>query len=277
MSLRARMLGLFFGLGVLPLLTLGVVSYRQSMDAVEELLATETAFIALRTAGELESRYARYQSDLAAPRWEPRDSEPLPLPLRKRRWIRRRGAGEQKFLPGPGLGPVPGLIPLDRTAGYERGRRIQARRDWRRPDLRMPSSLRRVQEGFRFTHPIEDPTTSGDLGRGRCRGLYPSGSSFRRIVADLRSLWLQRRSRPPGRPSAFTILGGPYFRPELPTSSAPTDGRWTRERLAQESGSFVFTAERFDPGRIIRHNGDAGSGPSFPRRRWRSFRAPSLA
>jgi len=64
MSLRARMLALFFGLGVLPLLVLGVVSYRQSMRAVEELLATETASIAERTARELESRYARYQSDL---------------------------------------------------------------------------------------------------------------------------------------------------------------------------------------------------------------------
>jgi len=64
MSLRARMLALFLSLGVLPLLVLGVVSYRQSMRAVEELLATETASIAERTAGELESRYARYQSDL---------------------------------------------------------------------------------------------------------------------------------------------------------------------------------------------------------------------
>lgn len=61
MSLWARMLLLFFGLGVLPLLVLGVVSYRQSMDAVEELLATETTSIAERTATEVESRYARYQ------------------------------------------------------------------------------------------------------------------------------------------------------------------------------------------------------------------------
>jgi len=59
------MLALFFGLGVLPLLVLGVVSYRQSMEAVEELLATETGSIARRTADELESRYARYQSDLS--------------------------------------------------------------------------------------------------------------------------------------------------------------------------------------------------------------------
>ena len=65
MSLRARMLALFFGPGVLPLLVLGVVSYRQSMHAVEELLATETGSIARRTANELESRYARYQSDLS--------------------------------------------------------------------------------------------------------------------------------------------------------------------------------------------------------------------
>jgi signal transduction histidine kinase len=64
MNLRARMLALFFGLGVLPLLVLGVVSYRQSMDAVEELLATETASIAERAARELEGRFARYQSDL---------------------------------------------------------------------------------------------------------------------------------------------------------------------------------------------------------------------
>jgi signal transduction histidine kinase len=58
------MLFLFFGLGVLPLLLLGVVSYRQTMESVEELLATETASIAERVARELESRYARYQSDL---------------------------------------------------------------------------------------------------------------------------------------------------------------------------------------------------------------------
>jgi signal transduction histidine kinase len=64
MSLRVRMLALFFGLGVLPLLVLGVFSYRQSMNAVEELLSSETASIAQRTATELESRYARYQSDL---------------------------------------------------------------------------------------------------------------------------------------------------------------------------------------------------------------------
>ncbi len=64
MSLRARMMGLFLALGVMPLLALGVVSYRQSMAAVEELLATETGNIAQQTAAELESRYLRYQSDL---------------------------------------------------------------------------------------------------------------------------------------------------------------------------------------------------------------------
>jgi len=58
------MIALFFGLGVLPLLVLGVVSYRQSMHAVEELLAAETTSITQRTARELESRHARYQSDL---------------------------------------------------------------------------------------------------------------------------------------------------------------------------------------------------------------------
>lgn len=65
MSLRARMMALFFGLGVLPLVILGVVSYQQSVSAVEDLLARETASLARRMATELESRYARYQSDLA--------------------------------------------------------------------------------------------------------------------------------------------------------------------------------------------------------------------
>ncbi len=65
MSLRARMLTLFIGFGVLPLLALGALGYVRSMRAVEELLATETGAIARRAASELESRYARYESDLA--------------------------------------------------------------------------------------------------------------------------------------------------------------------------------------------------------------------
>jgi len=64
-NLRTRMLALFVGLGVLPLLALGALGYVRSMRAVEELLATETATIARRAASELESRYARYESDLA--------------------------------------------------------------------------------------------------------------------------------------------------------------------------------------------------------------------
>jgi len=64
MSLRVRMLVFFFGLGVLPLLALGVISYVWSMKAVEELLAAETASIANRAAQELENRYLRYESDL---------------------------------------------------------------------------------------------------------------------------------------------------------------------------------------------------------------------
>jgi len=64
-NLRTRMLALFIGLGVLPLLALGVIGYVRSVRAVEELLATETATIARRAASELERRYARYESDLA--------------------------------------------------------------------------------------------------------------------------------------------------------------------------------------------------------------------
>jgi signal transduction histidine kinase len=58
------MLALFIGLGVLPLLALGVIGYVRSMLAVEQLLATETASIAQRAAEQLERRYARYESDL---------------------------------------------------------------------------------------------------------------------------------------------------------------------------------------------------------------------
>ena len=64
MNLRTRMLAFFIGLGVLPLLALGVIGYMRSMQAVEELLATETASIARRAAEQLERRYARYESDL---------------------------------------------------------------------------------------------------------------------------------------------------------------------------------------------------------------------
>ncbi|MGD2153761.1 MAG: HAMP domain-containing protein, partial [Gemmatimonadales bacterium] len=65
MSLRARMLALFIGLGVLPLLALGALGYVRSVRAVKELLATETATIAGRAASELESRYTRYESDIS--------------------------------------------------------------------------------------------------------------------------------------------------------------------------------------------------------------------
>jgi signal transduction histidine kinase len=64
MSLRTKFLSIFIALGALPLLTLGVLSYRQSTKALEDLLAARTGAIASRAGGTLAERYARSLSDL---------------------------------------------------------------------------------------------------------------------------------------------------------------------------------------------------------------------
>jgi signal transduction histidine kinase len=63
MSLRTKLLGLFLSLGALPLLALGLLTYRQSTRALEDLLANRTAAIASRAAETISQRYTRSMSD----------------------------------------------------------------------------------------------------------------------------------------------------------------------------------------------------------------------
>jgi signal transduction histidine kinase len=235
------MLALFFGLGVLPLLTLGVVSYRQSMDAVEELLATETAFIALRTAGELESRYARYQSDLLllAGNLET-------LSLFRSHYGNDAGSG--------------GEVPASRNSYLDQvWEQFQVSYRWIElldtsgavvyrlgetgGDLTSisPISEASPEEGFRFTHPIEDPTTSGDLGEvvalASTHQVLPSdvlsqtfGRSGYSVVLDLqadRVIHHPRRAILQARASNLVGPEGWHVDPG---------------RLAASEGSFTFTA-----------------------------------
>jgi len=241
MSLRARMLALFFGLGVLPLLTLGVVSYRQTMDAVEELLATETASIALRTAGELESRYARYQSDLMLLAG---NLETLNL-FRSHYGYDDGSGGEVPASSNSYLDQVweqfqvsYRWIELRDTSGAvvygfgETGGDLTSI---------SPISEASPEEGFRFTHPIEDPTTSGDLGEvvalASTRQLLPPdvlsqtfGRSGYSVVLDLqadRVIHHPRRAILQAR--ASNLVG-------------PEGWQVDSGRLTSSEGSFAFTA-----------------------------------
>lgn len=63
MSLRTKFLALFFVLGVVPLLALGILSYVRGTKALEDLLAQRTAAIASRAAETISRRYARALSD----------------------------------------------------------------------------------------------------------------------------------------------------------------------------------------------------------------------
>jgi hypothetical protein len=64
MSLRAKLLALFAGFGVLPIVALGVYGYFRSVQSVEQLIRERTSAIAEDIAGEIQSRYALRQSDL---------------------------------------------------------------------------------------------------------------------------------------------------------------------------------------------------------------------
>lgn len=64
MSLRARILTLFFGLGVVPILLLGAIGYLRSMRAVRGLLEAQTSALAYRAANELGDRYELRLSEL---------------------------------------------------------------------------------------------------------------------------------------------------------------------------------------------------------------------
>lgn len=64
MSLRARILALFLGLGVVPILLLGVIGYVRSTRAVRGFLEEQTAVIAHQVASELKDQYDRRLSEL---------------------------------------------------------------------------------------------------------------------------------------------------------------------------------------------------------------------
>ncbi|MGD2123072.1 MAG: ATP-binding protein [Gemmatimonadota bacterium] len=64
MSLRARILVLFFGLGVVPILLLGVIGYTRSMKAVRGLLEAQTHALASEAASEILDRYDLRLSEL---------------------------------------------------------------------------------------------------------------------------------------------------------------------------------------------------------------------
>ncbi len=64
MSLRARILILFLGLGVVPILLLGVIGYARSMRAVHGLLEAQTRALAAEAATEIRNRYELRLSEL---------------------------------------------------------------------------------------------------------------------------------------------------------------------------------------------------------------------
>ena len=63
MSLRAKLIGLFFLLAVVPLVAIGVFGYVQSARALRALLVSQTGAVAERVAAELRDRYALRESD----------------------------------------------------------------------------------------------------------------------------------------------------------------------------------------------------------------------
>jgi len=239
MNLRARMLIFFVGLGVLPLLALGVISYVRSMKAVEELLAAETASIASRAAQELENRYLRYESDLilltdnveTQRLFQSRDG------AREGSWEGALSAADSYLRQLWELYRVSyAWIELRDTTGtvvYGLG---QSRFDRASADEIGDQS---PGEGVRFTRPIRDTETSAILGTvvalARLDQLLPSDALSRAfgrfgysVVLDLQSdvvLYHPRRSQ---LQRAASVLVG------------PEGWRMDLDRLARDSGSFVF-------------------------------------
>ncbi len=64
MTLRAKLVALFTVFGVTPIVALGILTYVQSTEAVEALIAERTGAIAQRAAAEIGDRYGQRQSDL---------------------------------------------------------------------------------------------------------------------------------------------------------------------------------------------------------------------
>jgi hypothetical protein len=64
MSLRARILALLLGLGLIPILFLGIIGYGQSMNAVRRLLAVQASTVAHRAAVGITNLYELRLSEL---------------------------------------------------------------------------------------------------------------------------------------------------------------------------------------------------------------------
>jgi signal transduction histidine kinase len=233
------MLALFIGLGVLPLLALGALGYVRSVRAVEELLATETGAIARRAATELESRYARYESDLSllAENLETRRLFEAHYGDGADSWGRVFSAADTYLQQVWDLFRVSyHWIELRDTTGavvYSLG---ASRAERARADELGGGA---AGEGMRFDRPIPDANTSARLGTvvamARLDQVLPSGALSRAfgrfgysVVLDReadRVVYHPRRSQLQARAS---VLVGP-------------DG-WDvgASRLAPDSGSVIF-------------------------------------
>ena len=66
MSLRARIVALFLGLGIVPILLLGVIGHVRSVSAMRGLLEDQTEALARQTAAELTDRYELRLAEPAA-------------------------------------------------------------------------------------------------------------------------------------------------------------------------------------------------------------------
>lgn len=64
MTIRGKVLALFFLFAIAPLLALGAFSYVRSVGALQELVRTQTTLIASSAAAELGARYASEQANL---------------------------------------------------------------------------------------------------------------------------------------------------------------------------------------------------------------------
>ena len=65
MSLRRQFIALFAALAVVPLLLVGLLDYVRSIDALEDVIASNTAVIAEQAAAELQERYSGPATNLA--------------------------------------------------------------------------------------------------------------------------------------------------------------------------------------------------------------------
>ncbi len=100
MTLRAKLLGLFLGLSVLPLLVLGLVEYRRALRALEVVIAAQNGRVAGQVAEAISANVGRIRSDLAL----------LAENAETRRWF-----GDARASRGPGA-PDSGTVRFLRAA-----------------------------------------------------------------------------------------------------------------------------------------------------------------